>query len=1394
MGILVLLPWCLKAQTLPIISNSTNGEVWYYINYPEQSRVITASGVESEKVFIKLPVVNNEEQLWKVEDASGGNYIFTNKKGAQLYYNTTDSRYYSLIPPGTNTASTFQFEAYTGSDFDQSKTLVIRETGGDHINRVNNDNNGDKYSLTGWSRDYDPGNAIQFILADDMFSNYPKLTAPGATPSETYWYYIRSARGGGMYTDLADDGKLLDCLPAIDAYEGQLWKLEGTDFTNFKLINALGREIVYNSGLDRYATSAVSTLNFGLAKSSYDFAGYAKEKIYVITNNVDGGNLDKSNSSTGYGKWSSSSSDGTAVVFLTPSEVTNKIPNPISTSENDERWYTIQFERQSAKAIQDNGTDALLSQATLNNTNPKQLWKFTGSLAQMKIVSYDGNAFFLDGGMTKGVDPTNADKYKFEVLSGKLKIKNEKPSGSQYYLNDYNGDGLSVSQYSIGDNGGNIIFTPVTTLPPYFNVVPEALAFLPEAIGNTSAAKSIAVKTRGLTDNITYEIESGYETVFAVSEAAGWDAVLGGSLNVTFSPQADLNYSVSLTIKCGTYEKVVTLTGRGASGPTIVSDQDDLAFGTITIGLSSETQKVEIMGLILTDDIAYRLEGDDTSAYEIVEESWTGLTGGFLNITFKPTAAKTYNAQLILTSTDAEDKVITLSGVGENTQLPFIVSSADGSVEAWYYINFERGSAYMRDYGLDNAVANQVSKEGEDGQLWKFVSTGISGKYKIVSKTGLELAYTEVGISGASAERFYTTNSSSYTFNFSTYPSKDGWQIFCNEIGRYVNKSNSDLTFGQYLRKDDPGNAVKFIAEAKMTTFTYPKVSNGGVDYWYYIEFIRNNNAAGGLVVQDNGIGNKMTAAQKLVQAPNQLWKITGTEGNYYLTNKNSGETIALVDGAFQSSDTEEDLFELLTLLSGHMSVKRKATSSQSGFNPNGGSNVGNYIGEYGINDGGSALRFVLGLSDDVMLNTLTVSEGTLSPVFDPATTSYTVDVANSVTTIDIDATSNHPNTTIKGTGTKTLAIGENEFGIEVRAQDGTIGVYTVTVIRAVDPFLDETLSSLAPSQGTFFPVFDPYQMSYTVEVPNDATSVELLATASQAGATVAGAGLKNNLIIGENVFEITVTAEDGTSTRTYTVTVIRMSNDANLVELSVSQGRLSPTFSPNVTSYDVAVGSSVTTIDILAVSNQSGARISGIGTKELNIGSNIFEVQVTAQDLETVKVYTITVVREAFNDNADLSALTVSEGSLTPAFSSDVTSYRVEVENSVRTLDIGATSTHSGATIKGTGDAKRLTVGENRFNIVVTAEDGVSTKTYILIVTRKNITDIPQLDKSDVRITSQNGVIYATFEGAKDVKLYSVTGALIDQAMTTNDYTRSVQKGIYVLLIDNKPYKIIAK
>ena len=102
--------------------------------------------------------------------------------------------------------------------------------------------------------------------------------------------------------------------------------------------------------------------------------------------------------------------------------------------------------------------------------------------------------------------------------------------------------------------------------------------------------------------------------------------------------------------------------------------------------------------------------------------------------------------------------------------------------------------------------------------------------------------------------------------------------------------------------------------------------------------------------------------------------------------------------------------------------------------------------------------------------------------------------------------------------------------------------------------------------------------------------------------------------------------------------------------------------------------------------------------------------------------------VASSISNNADLSNLTLSSGTLSPTFASATTSYNSTVANSVTSITVTPTAAQGNATIKvnGTtvtsGSASQniaLAVGSNTITTTVTAQDGTIIKSYTITVTR---------------------------------------------------------------------------
>lgn len=288
----------------------------------------------------------------------------------------------------------------------------------------------------------------------------------------------------------------------------------------------------------------------------------------------------------------------------------------------------------------------------------------------------------------------------------------------------------------------------------------------------------------------------------------------------------------------------------------------------------------------------------------------------------------------------------------------------------------------------------------------------------------------------------------------------------------------------------------------------------------------------------------------------------------------------------------------------------------------------------------------------------LSALEGTLNPSFHKDITSYTLEVPYEVSQLTLSTIVEDVNSTVHVEGNADFEIGNNNtVTISVTAEDGTVKNYQIQVTRLpqANNFLsDLTVGTTGGRIYSLSPVFNKNTLSYSVDI--DASDSDLIIGGEKEvdSATVTGFG---NISISSfpYIHKVIVTSASGVD-RTYSITFNKIkSSNANLKDLSVSHGVLSPAFSENEISYQVRVPYGVDSIEIFALGYE-GSSIVGDGIHQLNQGSNPIQISVTAEDGST-KNYTINVEREK-ESVVTLDDIQVSSGVLSPTFKKEVTDY----------------------------------------------------------------------------------------------------------------------------------------
>ena len=195
--------------------------------------------------------------------------------------------------------------------------------------------------------------------------------------------------------------------------------------------------------------------------------------------------------------------------------------------------------------------------------------------------------------------------------------------------------------------------------------------------------------------------------------------------------------------------------------------------------------------------------------------------------------------------------------------------------------------------------------------------------------------------------------------------------------------------------------------------------------------------------------------------------------------------------------------------------------------------------------------------SGNQALSALSLSAGTLSPAFAPATLSYSATVASAVASVTVTATladstavlsiNSAPAVSGKASAAITLGAEPKAIPIVVTAQNGQVRSYSVTVTRQSG---DANLKSLRVSAGTLAPAFAAGTLAYADTVGDSQSSLNVTAIPADSGkasmtlnGSPLGAGKSTAVPLTqkETVLNIVVKAEDSAVAKTYVIKVVRL-------------------------------------------------------------------------------------------------------------------------------------------------------------------------------------------------------------------------------------------------------------
>lgn len=226
-------------------------------------------------------------------------------------------------------------------------------------------------------------------------------------------------------------------------------------------------------------------------------------------------------------------------------------------------------------------------------------------------------------------------------------------------------------------------------------------------------------------------------------------------------------------------------------------------------------------------------------------------------------------------------------------------------------------------------------------------------------------------------------------------------------------------------------------------------------------------------------------------------------------------------------------------------------------------------------------------------------------------------------------------------------------------------------------------------------------------------------------------------------------------TTTTTTNKETKKSSNAKLNNLGITPHDFSG-FKPGTTTYNVTVPEDTESVTVYATAQDSSAKVSGIGNKKLDIGENVLEVIVTAED-GTKQTYTINVTRqESEEENTEnvqerysgdgLASLKIENLELSPKFDTNVYEYTVKYIGEKETLNVELETTDPYYTTEIVGNSE-LQEGENIITILVSDPDGNNVATYQVTV-NKSLVDEEALAREQAERERQEQIRYLIIGG----------------------------------------------
>lgn len=210
------------------------------------------------------------------------------------------------------------------------------------------------------------------------------------------------------------------------------------------------------------------------------------------------------------------------------------------------------------------------------------------------------------------------------------------------------------------------------------------------------------------------------------------------------------------------------------------------------------------------------------------------------------------------------------------------------------------------------------------------------------------------------------------------------------------------------------------------------------------------------------------------------------------------------------------------------------------------------------------------------------------------------------------------------------------------------------------------------------------------------------------------------------------------------------------------------------------ASGSFTVTVACISFADENAVEVN-LGSKSKTITVNTPSGGGSNSGGGTTPTTPKTPVEDTRSKDNNLASLAVAEGALTPGFAADIVDYNVNLDASIKKVNITAAPVDAKAKVTGTGE-KDVAPGDNVFEVIVTAENGGTKKYTIKVIVDETPTTF--VDYGNGKL----GVV-------KNLKAVSVPAGFEETTVTINGeevkaWTNGNMKKTIVYLINEKNEK----